>query len=174
MECGQHCPCPCHTADFVSDIEKEFLEESNHIENVWDFRSLDQAIEAWKYLRRQKKLNTHVVCKTHKILMLHQLLAPNEKGYFRTKPVFIGGRECPVLDDKGWNLITRVSHWCNLVNIGGIDSKHLHVMYEKIHPFVDGNGRTGRMFLNWQRLQKGLPILVIKDSEKYKYYEWFK
>ena len=52
-------------------------------------------------------------------------------------------------------------------------AKASHIAYERIHPFIDGNGRTGRMFMNWQRLKAGLPILVIKEKEKQEYYKWF-
>jgi Fic family protein len=53
-------------------------------------------------------------------------------------------------------------------------SKVLHVQYEKIHPFVDGNGRTGRIFMNWWRINNGLPILVIHEGkEQWEYYKWF-
>ena len=48
-----------------------------------------------------------------------------------------------------------------------------HVKFESIHPFVDGNGRTGRLLMNWIRIKIGLPILVIKESEKFEYYKWF-
>ncbi len=54
-------------------------------------------------------------------------------------------------------------------------SKMLHVEYERIHPFVDGNGRTGRMFMNWWRMKNGLPVLVIHEGEEQMdYYQWFK
>lgn len=162
----------------ISEIEKEFLRESNAIEGVFDEKSLEQAIVAWEYLKAQKKLNTHVVLKTHKILMLHQPgLYPNEKGYFRTVPVYIAGRKCDVVDEAGWDIETRVSKWCfetSKPNWEGRGPVAQHILYEKIHPFVDGNGRTGRMFLNWQNLKMGREILVIKASERHNYYEWFK
>jgi len=52
--------------------------------------------------------------------------------------------------------------------------KRWHIQFEKIHPFEDGNGRTGRILMNIQRLKVGLPILVIYDKEKFEYYKWFK
>ncbi len=54
------------------------------------------------------------------------------------------------------------------------DWKELHVMYERIHPFLDGNGRTGRIFMNWTRVKRcKLPVLVIKEEERQEYYKWF-
>jgi len=54
-------------------------------------------------------------------------------------------------------------------------TKQCHVLFEKIHPFIDGNGRTGRMVYNWHRLKLGLPIHIIHEGkEQFKYYKWFK
>lgn len=160
----------------ITDIEKEFLQESNEIEGVYDFDSLQQAIYAWEFLCEQEELTTGVILKTHKILMLHQNLLPNEKGYFRSCQVFIGGREAGCWMD----VPEKMTDWCKdamaSVKVPGKNGKQIkidHVEYERIHPFVDGNGRTGRMFMNWQRVKAGLPILVIKASQRQKYYKWF-
>jgi Fic family protein len=166
----------------LSYEEITFLRESNNIEGVWDDLSLQQAIHAWEYLRSKPKLSAHVVLKTHKILMLHQNLHPDEKGYFRKVPVWIAGREGhPV-----WGLREDIIEWCAAMN-NSIGSKYIeneehakgtvvamHINYETIHPFVDGNGRTGRMFMNWHCKKLGLPYLVILEKEKRKYYDWFK
>lgn len=173
LECSDRCTCHCHSLATISQIEKEFLDESNQIEGVFDFRSLDQAIYAWQYLKGKDRLDTHTVLKAHKILMLHQPLMPNEKGYFRTVPVYISGRECPVLSPDGWPLTTLVSQWCHEATRHPETWQRDHVTFEKIHPFIDGNGRIGRMLMNWQRLKGGMDILVIKASERRKYYDWF-
>ncbi len=50
----------------------------------------------------------------------------------------------------------------------------LHARFERIHPFSDGNGRTGRLVMFVQALQNGLmPPLVVKERKKayYKYLE---
>ncbi|MGA1862118.1 Fic family protein [Deferribacter thermophilus] len=49
----------------------------------------------------------------------------------------------------------------------------LHAFFEEIHPFIDGNGRTGRIILNYILISKGYPLIIIKgdDENKQLYYE---
>lgn len=160
----------------------EFLCESNKIEGVYDQESLVQALYAWAFLATKKKLTVGVILKTHKILMLNSSLLPSQKGYFRTVPVWVGGRE-----GIKHSLIERaMSGWVDLIilfikkckKIDPIILKEIiqtqHVEFEHIHPFIDGNGRVGRMLLNWTRMQMGLPILIIKATKRQDYYRWFK
>lgn len=46
-----------------------------------------------------------------------------------------------------------------------------HVRYESIHPFQDGNGRTGRLILFRECLRHGIVPPVIEDSNRYEYLE---
>lgn len=172
---------------FVDKLEEiRFLKESNAIEGVYDEDSLDQAIIAWEYLKKQKEMTINVILKTHKILMLNQRhLKGYERGYFRIAPIWIGGREGSPYQD----IPNAMERWIKIVNstikkqeytsvhYGKKEQliKASHVLYEKIHPFIDGNGRTGRMFMNWQRLKTDLPVLIIHEGEEQQeYYKWFK
>lgn len=49
-----------------------------------------------------------------------------------------------------------------------------HLQFETIHPFVDGNGRIGRVLINYQLQQAGFPDIIIRDKEKQTYYRSFK
>ena len=163
----------------MDKITLDFLRESNNIENEWGDKELQQAILAWQFILEQDELNTAVVLQTHKILMQDKL---KDAGYLRRQPVWVAGRE----GKPFYALPELIENWCKdvqvlldnkdkLIKLSALEAgiQGQHVQYEEIHPFIDGNGRTGRIFMNWERVKVGLPILVIKNSEKRGYYDWF-
>ena len=48
-----------------------------------------------------------------------------------------------------------------------------HLRFEGIHPFIDGNGRTGRLILNLELIKSGLLPINIKFADKREYYACF-
>jgi fido (protein-threonine AMPylation protein) len=153
----------------LTDIEIEFLTQSNFIEGEDD--NIDQAALAWEFVKMQKYLTNQVIRKAHKVLMIDKKYPP-PRGYYRDVPqinVTVGGRSG--VDHSRVKLA--MDDWLEHYLEWGW--KEAHIKFEKIHPFADGNGRIGRILMNWQRLKENLPILVIHEGqEQQDYYQWFR
>ena len=46
-----------------------------------------------------------------------------------------------------------------------------HIEFERIHPFENENGRTGRLLINYELLKNNLPPVVIAKEDRVKYFE---
>ena len=49
-----------------------------------------------------------------------------------------------------------------------------HIEFERIHPFEDGNGRTGRLLINYELLKNNLPPVVIEKEDRVKYFDFLR
>jgi len=163
----------------LSKEEIEFLSESNKIEREYSQEALEDAKLAWEYALKNKRKLTQksgikYILKMHKILL--EKLAPHYAGVIRECPVMIGGeirsQSKEEITAGLWDLLRE---WENYRPCKDQEKflKEWHIHFEYIHPFSDGNGRTGRILMNIQRLELGLPILIIYEIDKYRYYEWF-
>lgn len=147
-----------------------FLRESNAIEDIFDVDALVDSYEAWDELLTYDVLTLGNILEAHQ-WALHRL-NPRIAGKIRKCNVRVGSRLCPDYTEVDSLLGQWLAKYAHVKTSSGI--KIAHVKFEEIHPFEDGNGRIGRMILNWQRVKAGLPILVIEAEKRQAYYKWFR
>ena len=99
-----------------------------------------------------------------------------ETDEYRTVQVFIRGSEhIPPAPEKIPNLMNYYVYNYNndTQEIFNKIAKY-HIEFEKIHPFEDGNGRTGRLLLTYELLKNNLPTVVISKEDRVKYFEFLR
>lgn len=111
---------------------------------------------------------------------IHELVLMSDKenkGRYRQHPVYITGtKHVPpqpyAVQPKMAELLLQYKEW--------LKTKHpieaiamFHLAFESIHPFIDGNGRTGRLLVNLELIRQGYLPINIKFADKSSYYNAF-
>ena len=96
-------------------------------------------------------------------------------GSFRRHDIqaFPGGMKPPSWTDVAirldeWLADARALHGLNAPHLPA-ELAWLHARFEQIHPFLDGNGRTGRLLLNLLLVRIGYPPAIIRKSDRDRY-----
>jgi Fic family protein len=111
---------------------------------------------------------------------LHSLVLMNDaanKGVYRSVPVAIlGSAHTPsphyLIRE---HMEALIADYENLKRDRHIiaAAAEFHLRFEGIHPFIDGNGRTGRLILNLELIKSGFLPVNIKFADRRKYYDCF-
>jgi len=166
---------------------KDFLRQSNNIEREYSDQSLKDAMRAWRwaYVNRNK-IDLDYILKVHWLLARNS--RPDIAGKIRGCEVWIDGQEKyfiseALIKEELQNVINKLVIPRFIPCKEEEFTKSVHIEFENIHPFIDFNGRIGRILMNIHRIKLGLPILIIRGwkdgdnkyhKEQANYYEWFK
>lgn len=132
--------------------------------------------EAFDYVRELVRDNVPL---SEKIIKdIHYLVLSDKKddrGVYRRVPVRImGAAHEPV---QPYMIIPRMEKLLKEYKESTEDIvtklARFHVEFESIHPFIDGNGRTGRLLVNLELMKAGYPPIDIKFTDRMKYYKAF-
>ncbi len=111
------------------------------------------------------------------IKSVHNLILNNidkkNAGAYRKENVLISGASHKPTDYIHINYeMETLIHWYNTVEFHPIEKAALlHCKFVNIHPFIDGNGRTARLLLNFELMKQGYPPIIITVDDRFKYYE---
>ena len=119
-------------------------------------------------------ISESVIKNIHALVLMNK---PEDKGVYRRIPVRIMGAYTEPLQPymvqpameglliennkraETMNIIERIARF--------------HLEFEGIHPFIDGNGRTGRLIMNLDLIRNGYPPINVKFTDRKRYYEAF-
>ncbi len=189
------------TAGEVARLNEEFIVEftynSNAIEgNTLTLRETDLVLRGLTI--DKKPLKDHMEAVGHKeafefvselvknnvpisesvIKQIHYLVLADKKedrGVYRRVPVRIMGAQhepvqpyliAPKMEELLRNFVESTEHVVTKL-------ARFHIEFEGIHPFIDGNGRTGRLLVNLELMKAGYPPIDIKFTDRIAYYNAF-
>ena len=124
--------------------------------------------------KQELPLSETVIKNIHALVLMNR---PDDKGVYRRIPVHIMGAYTePVqpymIEPKMTELLTvNEERKSTMTDIERIALFHLE--FEGIHPFIDGNGRTGRLILNLDLIRNGYPPINVKFTDRKRYYDAF-
>lgn len=124
---------------------------------------------------QKAELTVELVKRIHQCVLAAE---PEAAGKYRDVPVHIGGTDAILASPE--SIPIAMEHLIFGYN-GEMQKQHItyraalfHLRFENIHPFIDGNGRTGRLILNFELMKYGLPPIDIKFVDRMRYYDCFR
>ena len=139
---------------------REINEVQNH-KDAFDFM-----------LSHKKDITKHFVLHIHKLL-LHNILW-KYAGTFRDIQVYVRGADfMPAKPEDIEDEFKKLTIWYRRNKKKYhpvVVAAYFHHVFESIHPFRDGNGRIGRLILNFILRKNGFPMIDIKYRDRLEYY----
>lgn len=153
--------------------DNSFKIEGKEPREIYEAINHKKALELlFNYLQNNEELDERFIKKLNETINRD---IQDTEGY-RTVQVFIQGSEhIPPEPEKVPNLMMYYIYNYNHdeQDIFTKIAKY-HIEFERIHPFEDGNGRTGRLLLNYELLKNDIPPIVITKEDRVKYFEFLR
>ena len=165
----------------LSKEQTRFIFETNTLGITTESMSVDDIMETVNHFRCIDYVIDHAMDKiteTH-IKQLHAILKMNTSdshkdwfavGDYKRLPNEVGGGETVQPKEVHKRMKALISEYNAFKKVEFDDILNFHVLFERIHPFQDGNGRVGRLLLFWQCLQSAHVPFVITEELRLFYY----
>lgn len=126
----------------------------------------------YSLVESQRQLTEFTIKEIHSLVLMND---PDNRGVYRKVAVGVGSHRPPDPVSIPQEMERLVAEYP-----GRAASAHpieatawLHLKFENVHPFVNGNGRTGRLLLNFELMKAGLLPIDVKFSDRAAYYQCF-
>lgn len=148
-------------------IDKKPLKE--HLETVGH---RDAFIYVEQLVSEKLPVSERVIKDIHSLVLMDR---PEDKGVYRRIPVkIVGAQHEPPQPYLVPSQMEQLVQGQKEKKRHVIENAALfHLNFESIHPFIDGNGRTGRLLLNLMLMQEGYPPVDVKFADRKRYYSCF-
>jgi Fic family protein len=157
----------------LDDTEKilsgNALNRKVEVREVFEAKNLARITET--LLRTKPPLTIALILNLHKVLLTN--IDENIAGRFRKGKEWVRvgnhlGANPTFVHSLMEELVTDYNKTKDRYFLDSI--ARFHAEFETIHPFVDGNGRIGRVLINLQLMNAGLPPIIIQNKSKHKEY----
>lgn len=162
----------------LSETEKILLEmrvsRNVSIREVFEAKNLARVMEYIENKAKGLEVNPQLILFLHKMLISG--INDNIAGRFREKGEYVkvGTHIAPAPENLERLIDDTIEKFHTTVEEHFLDKiSRFHLEFETIHPFNDGNGRIGRVLMNYQFLRFGFPTMIIPYKDRKAYYESF-
>lgn len=162
----------------LKETEKILLEmevaRDVSVREVFEAKNLARVTEYIRNKSQEAEINKEIILFLHKMLIggIDDSIAGRFRG--PGEYVRVGTHVAPAPEH-----VERMIEAALLEYTGDLGSflvdkvAKFHLEFETVHPFCDGNGRIGRVLINYQLQRLGFPGIIIRDKEKKDYYSTF-
>jgi excisionase family DNA binding protein len=144
---------------------KSIVEHLEAINHAAAFTYIQQLTEE----KKREELTIQDILDIHKMIL--KKIDDSNAGRLRNTPVRISGSTTVLPNPlKVPELMDEFIYWLQSTNDHPVHvAAEAHYKFVTIHPFVDGNGRTARLLMNFILIKAGFPPAIIKKEERNRY-----
>lgn len=155
----------------MKNTAKNRIRQSNLIENIDDPAEDARSLEAWEWLETQNFISSGRLLELHHLITFAQL-PQDQSGQFRQVNVMVGYDFPPPPNIARYQIADWIADLRK--NYKKLDPKEMHIRFEDIHPFIDGNGRIGRMLMWWHQIRLGQEPVLLRADRREDYFDWLR
>ena len=142
---------------------------------IFEAKNLARVVSYIDKRAKEQELDSDTILSLHKMLLSN--IRDDVAGRFRKDDEYVrvGSYIAPAPKEINGSLEKMLSEY-NAASHESIIKRiaHLHLAFEYLHPFNDGNGRIGRVINNYLLIREGFVPINIKFIDRKKYYDAFK